>query len=74
MLNDIAERLFSPPLVGRISIEPERADQWDELFPEVDIDSKRFENDRVVIEFTTDPKYKDLLFEFAGTGNIEFKR
>jgi len=72
MLKDIADRLFNPSLNGKIVIEPERAMEWNERFPQVKVIARKFVEDKVVIQFTTLPKYKDSLYEFAGTGNIFF--
>ncbi len=72
MLKDVTDRLFSPPLNGKIVIEPERAAEWDQRFFDIEVISREYVDGKVVIKFTALPKYKDSLYEFAGTGNIFF--
>ena len=64
--------LFAPRIRGEIKLEPDGAAEWEKKFPAIEIESKKFLDDKVVIRFKASERMKGALMEFADDGRLRF--
>jgi GTP-binding protein HflX len=62
--NEVSSYIFSPRIHCEVKLEPRNAPAWENKFPMIDIESRQFLEDKVVIRFSASQRLKEALLEF----------
>ena len=68
----VFDLLETPLLVGEVSLELDRAAEWEERFTDLVVDSKDFAEDEIRIRFHGDHSRRKALEDFSGNKSLRF--